>query len=52
MHFIETVFGISPDGGDGSLEFLYLVAGATAIAAVILRRRIGPTLARLGAWRS
>jgi len=34
MDFIERIFGVSPDGGDGSLERLYLVAIAAAIVMV------------------
>lgn len=34
MDWIETWFGVSPDGGDGSLEMLYLVA--IGVAAVLL----------------
>jgi hypothetical protein len=41
MDFIEQWFGISPDGGDGSLEVLWLVAIAIAVAAFVFRRRIG-----------
>ena len=26
MDFIERIFGVSPDGGDGSTEALYIVA--------------------------
>jgi hypothetical protein len=36
MDFIEKLFGIAPDGGDGSLElllFLLPIAGIIAIAA-------------------
>jgi hypothetical protein len=33
MDFIERWFGISPDGGNGSLEAVYLL---TAIAALIV----------------
>jgi hypothetical protein len=40
MDFIERLFGISPDGGDGSLEALYLVAVIAVIAAVVFRRRL------------
>jgi hypothetical protein len=46
MDFIEKWFGISPDGGDGSLEVLYVIALLAVIAAVIcrrpLRRWLGP----------
>ena len=37
MDWIEQIFGISPDGGDGSTEMLYVVA-AVAVAAVIYWR--------------
>jgi len=40
MDFIEQWFGISPDGGDGSLEVLWLVAIVAAGSALIFRRRI------------
>ena len=40
MHFIEQWFGISPDGGDGSLELQWIVAIAIVVAAVAFRRRI------------
>ena len=32
MDFIERWFGISPDGGDGSLEALYLLAIVVVLA--------------------
>jgi hypothetical protein len=38
MDFIERLFGISPDGGDGSLEALYVIAVMAIIAAVVFRR--------------
>lgn len=40
MDFIERLFGVSPDGGDGSLEFLWLGAIALAVLVVVFRRRI------------
>ena len=40
MDFIEQWFGLSPDGGDGSLEALYLVALVSLIAAFVFRRRL------------
>jgi hypothetical protein len=40
MDFIEQWFGISPDGGDGSLELLWLAAIIVAVLAVGFRRRI------------
>jgi hypothetical protein len=43
MDFIEQLFGLSPDNGDGSTEILWLVVLAIAIAAFayfrIQRRR-------------
>jgi hypothetical protein len=41
MDFIERIFGVSPDGGNGSLELLYLliVATAAALLAVVRIRR-------------
>ena len=40
MDFIEQWFGISPDGGDGSLELLWLAAIIVAVLAVSFRHRI------------
>jgi len=40
MDFIEQWFGIAPDHGDGSLEFLWLAAIIVAVVAVFSRRRI------------
>lgn len=40
MDFIETWFGVSPDGGDGSLEMLWLGAIVVAVVVVFFRRRI------------
>jgi hypothetical protein len=37
MHFIERWFGVFPDGGNGSLEAVYLL---TAIAAFFRGRRV------------
>jgi hypothetical protein len=40
MDFIERIFGVSPDGGNGSLEALYLIAAVIAIAGLwMLRKR-------------
>jgi len=35
MKWIETIFGISPDGGDGTTEALFVIA-AIAIAAMVI----------------
>jgi hypothetical protein len=40
MDFIETLFGVSPDGGDGSLEILWVGAIVVALVAIAFRRRI------------
>lgn len=47
MDFIERIFGVSPDGGNGSLEILYIatILVAAALAAYALYRR--GTLRRL-----
>ena len=45
MDFIEQLFGISPDNGDGSLEMIWLAAAAVAVLAFIFRRRIFAALA-------
>ena len=39
MDFIERIFGISPDGGSGSFEFMLLFVPVAAIAAIIAYRR-------------
>jgi hypothetical protein len=46
MDFIESWLGVSPDGGDGSLEALYLSLAAAAVALWVFRRRLA------GRWRS
>jgi hypothetical protein len=40
MDFIERWFGVSPDGGDGSLEALYFVVLLVIVSAVVFRVRI------------
>ncbi len=49
MDFIESWFGIAPDGGDGSLEVLWVVAIVIAAVAIFARRRI---MAKLSSWSS
>jgi hypothetical protein len=39
MDFIERIFGISPDGGSGSLEFLLLTLPIIVVAYGIVRRQ-------------
>ncbi len=40
MDFIEQWFGITPDGGDGSLEALWIASIVVAMAAIAFRRPI------------
>jgi hypothetical protein len=40
MDFIERWFGISPDGGDGSLELLYIAVTIVIALAVTFRTRL------------
>ena len=40
MDFFERWFGISPDGGDGSLEALWIAVIVAAVVAFVFRRRI------------
>jgi MYXO-CTERM domain-containing protein len=39
MDFIETLFGIAPDGGDGSLEWLLLLIPLVGVAMIAAWRR-------------
>jgi hypothetical protein len=39
MDFIERIFGIAPDGGSGSLEFLLFAIPIIGIAYLIARHR-------------
>jgi hypothetical protein len=39
MDFMERLFGISIDGGDGSLERLYVVAFVVLASALLVMRR-------------
>lgn len=40
MDFIERVFNISPDGGDGSTEALYMIVAIAILGLTILTRSI------------
>ena len=51
MDFIEQWFGISPDGGDGSLEVLWIGAIVVLVLAIVFRRRIRAGLSRMMAAR-
>ena len=44
MDFIERWFGVSPDGGDGSLELLWIIGVVVVIAALVFRRPIATWL--------
>lgn len=46
MDFIEQWLGIAPDGGDGSLEVLWMAAIVVAAIAFAFRRRIIARLSR------
>jgi hypothetical protein len=37
MDFIETWFGISPDGGNGSTEFIYIMALVVVLGVLAFR---------------
>ena len=37
MDFIERWFGVSPDGGDGSTELMYLTVLVVVLVAVLYR---------------
>jgi hypothetical protein len=49
MDFIERLFGISPDGGDGSTELLYFGV-AIIIIALVAWRPVSSRLLRR--WRT
>ena len=38
MDFIERIFGISPDGGDGSTEIMWVNAALAAVVMVVVTR--------------
>jgi len=40
MDFIERIFGIAPDGGSGSLEFLLFAIPIAGLTYLLLRRRL------------
>ncbi len=49
MDFIETIFGVSPDGGSGATELLFVAAVIAIVAALAMRRRLWRGLfARVG----
>ena len=46
MDFIERLFGVAPDHGDGSLELLYFAAIAIVIAIGVCRKPLLRLIAR------
>jgi len=46
MDFFERWFGVSPDGGDGTLEMLYIAVGVLVMAMLFGRRWIVRHLTR------
>jgi hypothetical protein len=46
MDFIERLFGVSPDGGSGLLEALYLFVATGLIAGLALWRRHASSISR------
>jgi len=46
MDFIERWFGVSPDGGDGTLEMLYIGVGVLMVVLFAGRRWIVRRLTR------
>jgi hypothetical protein len=56
MDLIERLTGLSPDGGNSSLEVLYVIAFVALIAAIVVRWRWrdatgGPWSWRRSPWR-
>jgi hypothetical protein len=47
MDFIERLFGISPDGGDGSTELMYLTVLAFIMVLAVWRRSIRALVERM-----
>ena len=46
MDFIESLFGIAPDGGDGSLEAMLIGAVVAVALMIVFRRRIFAFISR------
>jgi hypothetical protein len=45
MDFIERIFGVSPDNGDGSTEMLYIAVVLAIVALFVARRYMTRRLA-------
>jgi hypothetical protein len=41
MDWIERIFHVSPDGGDGTLEAVYVAVAALGVVAFTFRRQLG-----------
>jgi len=41
MDWIERIFHVSPDGGDGTLEAVYLAVAVLGVVAFTFRGRLG-----------
>jgi hypothetical protein len=46
MDFFERWFGVSPDGGDGTLELLYIAVAVLIVFSLVSRRWIARRLGR------
>jgi hypothetical protein len=40
MRFIEQLFSVSPDGGDGTLEIAYFIAMLVTVSALVFRLQV------------
>lgn len=38
MDFLERIFGVAPDGGDGTTELLYMAVALVVVAMGVARR--------------
>jgi hypothetical protein len=50
MDFIERWFGVSPDGGDGTLEALFIAVLVAIAGLFVFRRRVVSAGLRLISW--
>jgi hypothetical protein len=48
MDFIERWFHVAPDGGNGTLEVLYLVAPLALVVAIVFRHSLRRVLGLAG----
>ena len=44
MDFIERFFHLSPDGGNGTTEIIWLAVAIFAVASILFRKRIISTV--------